>query len=324
MQWLNQSTERSDRERGAVAVVVALLMVPLIGFTALAIDVASMWSQQQRLQVASDASALAVAQDCARNNCGQPLTTAQGLTDANFGTGATARILTPSLSPSTGTVQVSATTNSHFLFAPVLGFSSHTVGAVSTAAWGAPSGGPTILPITFSYSCLFNSTTSLPDLGVQQVIYPYDPTTHAAGCSVPGGFGWVDTDPNKPGQCIVDSSILDVLSSDPGKSMSNPCKDQFAALLASTQAGKPVTVLLPVFATSTGTGTAATYTISGYAAFILEGYSFPGTQSDNAKSICKNNNCLIGYFTRFVDIGDVFPIGPTAPDFGAEIVKLTA
>lgn len=321
MQWL---TARSDRERGAVAVIVALLMVPLIGFAALAIDVASMWSQQQRLQVAADASALAIAQDCARNNCGQPLTTAQSLTDANFGIGATADVLTPDLSPSTGHVQVNATTVSHHRFAPVLGFKSQNVGAVSTASWGAPSGGPTILPITFSYSCLFNSTTDLPALGVNQVIYPYDPTTHAAGCSVPGGFGWVDTDPSKPGQCIVDSSILDVLMSDPGKAMSNPCKTQFAALLADTQAGKPVTVLLPVFSQSAGTGNNATYTISGYAAFVLQGYSFPGAQSDNAKSVCKNNNCLMGYFTQFVDLNDVFTGSTTAPDLGAELVKLTS
>lgn len=321
MQWL---TGKADRERGVVAVVVALLMVPLIGFAALAIDISSMWSQQQRLQVAADSSALAVAQDCARANCGYPASTAQDLTNKNFGAGATASILTATLTPSSGHVQVSATTISQHLFAPILGFKSHKVGAVSTASWGAPSGGPTILPITFSYSCLFNTATNLPSVGVKQVIYPYDPTTHAAGCSVPGGFGWVDTDPNQPGQCIVNSSVLSVLASDPGKSMSNPCKTQFAGLLAETNAGSPETVLLPIFGVSQGTGNTATYTISGYAAFVLQGYSFPGTSSANAKSVCNNNNCLIGYFTRFVDLDDVFAFSTTAPDLGAEIVKLTS
>lgn len=320
MQRLNPA----NRERGAVAVIVALLMVPLIGFTALALDVATMWSQQQRLQVASDASALAIAQDCADNNCQNPSSTAQALTDQNFGTGATAAILTSGLSPASGQVRVSATTVSHHIFAPVLGSKSHTVSATSTASWGAPSGGPTILPITFSYSCLFNSATNLPDLGVSQVIYPYDPTTHAASCSVPGGFGWVDTDPNQPGQCIVNSAVLDILSSDPGKSMSNSCKGEFASLLANTQAGKPVTVLLPVFDHSTGTGTGATYTIFGYAAFVLQGYNFPGAQGGNAKSVCGNSNCLMGYFTQFVDLNGVPPKGPKAPDLGAEFVYLTS
>lgn len=318
MQRLNR---KADRERGAVAVVVAFLMVPLIGFAAISIDVASMWSQQQRLQVAADASALAIAQDCARNNCGDPDTTAGSLTSANFGAGATATV---DLDEAEGTVTVRTATVSHHLFAPVLGFSSNNVEAASTARWGAPSGGPTILPITFSYSCLFNSATNLPALNEQQVIYPYDPTTHAAGCSVPGGFGWVDTDPTAPGQCIVNSSVLDVLSSDPGKSMSNPCKDEFASLLADTQAGKPVTVLLPVFDHSAGTGTGATYTVFGYAAFVLQGYNFPGAQGGNAKSVCGNSNCLMGYFTQFVDLNHVPPNGPKAPDLGAEFVYLTS
>ena len=34
-------------ERGAVAVMVALLMVPLIACAAIAIDVAAMWSERQ-------------------------------------------------------------------------------------------------------------------------------------------------------------------------------------------------------------------------------------------------------------------------------------
>lgn len=322
---MQRLTVQPSHERGAVAVVVALLMVPLIGFVALAIDVASMWSQQQRLQVAADASALAIAQDCARNadTCiGTSQSTADQLTIDNFGTDANQP--TVAIDTSDGTVTVNPSIDSHHLFAPVLGFTSHQVGAVSTASWGAPSGGPTILPITFSYSCLFNPTTDLPALGVHQIIYPYNPTMNAAGCSVPGGFGWIDTDPNEPGQCIVNSSVLDVLMSDPGKSMSNPCKTQFAALLADTEAGKPETVLLPVFSQSSGTGNNATYTISGYAAFVLEGYSFPGAQSDNAKSVCKNNNCLIGYFTQLVDLNDASTFSTTAPDLGAELVKLTS
>lgn len=322
---MQRLTERSDRERGAVAVVVALLLVPLIGFAALAIDVASMWSQQQRLQVAADASALAIAQDCARESgtcVDSSQNTADQLTLANFGTGANEPNVT--VDTSAGTVTVSPSTESHHLFAPILGFTSHEVGALSTASWGAPAGGPTILPITFSYSCLFNSGTNLPALGVKQVIYPYNPTMNAAGCSVPGGFGWIDTDPNQPGQCIVNSSVLDVLSSDPGKSMSNPCKAEFADLLYDpSQQDEPKVVLLPVFDHSTGTGTNATYTISGYAAFVLEGYSFPGAKTDNAK-ICANSNCLIGYFTQFVDLNDVFKFSTTAPDLGAELVKLTS
>ena len=51
--------QRLRDERGAVAVMVALLMVPLIGFAAIAIDVAAMWSERQQLQNGADAGALA-------------------------------------------------------------------------------------------------------------------------------------------------------------------------------------------------------------------------------------------------------------------------
>ena len=44
--------QRLKDERGAVAVMVALLMVPLIGFAAIAIDVAAMWAERQQLQTA--------------------------------------------------------------------------------------------------------------------------------------------------------------------------------------------------------------------------------------------------------------------------------
>ena len=38
-----------------------------------------------------------------------------------------------------------------YWFAPVLGFDSTTINADATAAWGAPTGGTAVLPLTFSY-----------------------------------------------------------------------------------------------------------------------------------------------------------------------------
>ena len=75
--------QRLKDERGAVAVMVALLIIPLIAFAAIAIDVAAMWSERQQLQTAADAGALAIAQDCARGTCGTPAQTAQSLALAN-------------------------------------------------------------------------------------------------------------------------------------------------------------------------------------------------------------------------------------------------
>ena len=75
-------------ERGATAVVLALLMVVMVGFTALAVDVGALRWDQKQLQNGADAAALAVANDCAKGKCGDQQTTASGLANANTpGTG---------------------------------------------------------------------------------------------------------------------------------------------------------------------------------------------------------------------------------------------
>ena len=48
---------RLSGERGATAVVFALLLVPILGFAAIAVDVGSLYAERARLQVAADAAA---------------------------------------------------------------------------------------------------------------------------------------------------------------------------------------------------------------------------------------------------------------------------
>jgi Flp pilus assembly protein TadG len=70
-------------ERGAAAVLFALVLVPMLGFTAIAVDIGSVYAERSRLQTAADAAALAVAQDCARGNCGDMQATADAMVTAN-------------------------------------------------------------------------------------------------------------------------------------------------------------------------------------------------------------------------------------------------
>jgi len=86
MQRLTRRTRlrrRLDGERGATAVVFALVLVPVLGFAAIAVDVGALYAERARLQVGADAAAIAVAQDCSRGNCGDMQATAQALIAAN-------------------------------------------------------------------------------------------------------------------------------------------------------------------------------------------------------------------------------------------------
>ena len=84
-------------ERGAVAIIIALLMVVLIGFAALAVDISAMWAEKRQLQNGADAAALAIAQDCAKNACGSPTALRRAMSELNRNGGTpTASIVTMS------------------------------------------------------------------------------------------------------------------------------------------------------------------------------------------------------------------------------------
>ena len=70
-------------ERGAVSLFVALLIIPLVGFAALAIDVSSLYQERRTLQNGADSGALAVAKDCAGAGCGAFTAKANNYADLN-------------------------------------------------------------------------------------------------------------------------------------------------------------------------------------------------------------------------------------------------
>jgi Flp pilus assembly protein TadG len=307
-------------ERGAVAVVVALVMVPLIGFAALGLDVAALWWEKQQLHTGADAAALAIAQDCSRaaSTCTSngAAATAQTLAAGNHPKGAVSATVT-SLTSTQVTVNASATRAN--LFAPVLGARSSTVNASATVAWGAPSGGTAVLPLAFSW-CEWQQQTggALPSGTTSRVIYltKTSGTTDCTGPSnniVPGGFGWLTVN---SGGCGTTTSIGNIITSDPGNSVPNGCStSSFSSLVGKT-------VLLPLFDSYAGSGSGATYRIFGYAAFQLTGYSFGGQYSAGTGTCNGNDRCVKGYFTRFVSLSEAFTYSAVAPVLGASVLIL--
>lgn len=314
---------RLGDERGAVAVLVALLMVPLLGFAAIAIDVGALYVERGQLQNGADAAALAIAQDCAvaTPTCASASVTAASVTaaklaDDNANDGhAAAKIL--NLRSNSVTVQTSTETEdgstglAHF-FAPILGFDSTEVAATASSVWGAPYSGPAALPITFAH-CSFDGR-----MGVHQVIRYDTNRPRCPGTSLPGGFGWV----RHAGSCRVDEVVVGgVLSSEPGNSPSQDCLTNLNKMKADLLLGKQVTVILPVHNEAFGGGGSGTYQTMGFAAFNITGWKFGGGSQWTYNTSC-GGNCrgIEGQFVKYVSL-DEFKLG--GPDLGASIVKMT-
>jgi Flp pilus assembly protein TadG len=317
---ISRLRRRAGDERGATAVVLSLLLVPVMGFTAIAVDIGALYAERARLQVAADAAAIAVAQDCSRGNCGDMLATAQRLITLNDGEGTAAR---PVLSNDPLSVTVTGSTPKEHWFAPVIGVESTAVSAVATVGWGAPSRGTALLPLAFSWCSFLHQTGGgLPSAATLQTIKfsKSDDTSTCFGPSgneVPGGFGFVVPD---PGTCHATHSVDQKLSSDTGVSLPSGCTG------ADFDRWLNKTVLLPLFDQSGGTGSGAWYRVYGYAAFTLTGYAFNGS-TRSGKDVCGPKSptsvrCVTGYYTRFVELSDAWNYSPGAPTLGASILRL--
>ncbi|GGK81889.1 hypothetical protein Ppa06_48070 [Planomonospora parontospora subsp. parontospora] len=140
-------------------------------------------------------------------------------------------------------------------------------------------------------------------------------TTRGSGGDTPGGFGWLD---DADDDCSVLVETDGTYGGDPGVSASQACR----SLLPRLRADGTVTYL-PIFRGVAGTGQHTTYTIEGFAPFVVTGYALPGASEPSkltgAQHCDGSDKCLYGYFTRAL-IPAKGVIG--GPDLGAVIVTL--
>jgi Flp pilus assembly protein TadG len=306
---------RLSDERGATAVIFALLLVPMLGFAAIAIDIGSLYADRAELQTAADAAAIAVAQDCARGNCGDMLTTAKTLVVANLGEATASQ---PVLSNDPLSVSVTGSTPQKHWFAPVIGHDSTAVSATATVGWGGPSRGTAVLPLTFSW-CSFKAQTGggLPSTTTVQTVYltksTPDSCTGPSGNVLPGGFGYLQADASG---CKTTSAINGQSISSTGNTPPSSCAP------ADFNGWLNQTVLLPIFDNSGLTGSNGWYHVYGYAAFRLTGFFFGGQYASSPKPCNGNARCVSGYFTRFVELSDAWNYSPDAPQLGSSVLRL--
>jgi hypothetical protein len=297
------------------------MMVVLLGFPAIAIDIARLTAEKTELQNGADAAAIAIAQNCAKGACGNTAVTATTLAVANTNDGyatATASVAGSTVTVATGTLNKDGTTKIDYFFAPALGIDSGTAAATASAAWGSPASGPAVFPLTFSM-CQFDAALS----GTTQLIqYNTGPScVGPTGHAIPGGFGWLKT---PSGQCSLNVSIATAqVASDNGNSF--PLTSQCTTAM---QNFKNQTIPIPVFEQAGGSGASGWYKIYGFAAFKITGWKFGGNgQSDlnwnNTGTPSCTGNCrgIIGSFQRFIDISSAYTQG--GPDLGTKNIKLT-
>lgn len=249
-------------EEGAVAVMASLLMVLVLGMTALVIDVGIVFAERAQLQNGADAAALAIAQECAYQDSCDPGTaslTAANLASSNANDGrASAAVdlsIANTVSVTTNTLTTDGGSAVQFWFAPVLGIESSEVQARARASWGSPSKA-TVFPFT-APKCLFDQTPTDKEIWIT-----VDSTcTDATGKSLPGAFGWLEETEKKSCSATVD--VDEVIDGQPGKSAPHNCDID----------GRPI--LLPVYVKKSGNGNNVEYVVDGFAAFYVTAHSWP-------------------------------------------------
>lgn len=314
---------RLNDEGGAVAVLVAVMMVALLGFAAVGLDSAVLYAEQRIVQNGADAAALAVAQTCAEGNCDASV--AEELLAGNDGRSPTRAAVDEVAYPDESTVRVRGASEVANRFAGVLGaeHADTTVAADATAAWGAPTAGTARLPFAVSW-CEFEAQTGggVPSDDEERTIAYRDPGDSGvatechgpSGLAIPGGFGWLATDDDGEA-CRASSQVEAETPIKPGNAVPQGCSpEDFHALQGET-------LLLPVYDEHGGQGDNGWITVHGYAAFTLTGYRLSGSPHYTWNSPCRGaQRCLAGYFTSFVAAGDV-EVGD-APELGATAVTL--
>lgn len=321
MRRLSHLKQKSHGERGAISVIVAILLAALLGFGAMAVDVSMMFAERTQLRNGADSAALAVAQTCAKypssTDCSSPLSLAAGLANGNASDKlSNVKAIAVDVPNRVVTATVGAQETGHsanevsLFFARVLGMNTAEITASSTARWGTPSKGPVILPLVIA-RCKLNVVPGALTGAVQVLDQSF------SGCAgIPGGFGWI---PISGTQCTLtvtagasDNAGL-WFNVDPGASAPTGCvATDFAKL-------NDQTVLLPLYDVATGTGSGGKYFVSGFAAFHITGYHFANFNWSTGGAI--QNKTIRGYFVKYVSLAQAFELGET-PDYGANIVRL--
>lgn len=335
--------KKTEDERGATAVMVAVMMVMLLSFGAIAVDVGAMYAEKSVVQNGADAAALAVAQKCAKNTadptCVTGSTLSGTLANANAKdnlTNVASTIVDKSAGKVTVTANAQEASGVHFstFFARIFGTDMTNIGAVAEAKWGGAQSG-NVFPIAFS-ECEVD--LSVAGDGSTQFLLSHGTgagkkdTCHstASGLEIPGGFGWLVTG----GSCTTKVDLASPwVASNTGNNPETGCGGILQGWKDKLIAGEKVVALLPVFDSTRGTGTGAEFHLKAFAAIDIKGWDLANqdpfrympssAQAFKDAGGWKSSDLgIVGKFVRYVALDEAFDVGgPTT--YGGTVVELT-
>lgn len=315
--------DSTKQERGASAVLVGFLLIPLIGFGGIAVDVGALYAEKAQLQNGADAVALEVAIACAKDEAGPNCssTDPEGLAGLNAVDGV-ADIASIDIDRTADEVLVTTNTEDlgirHPLASMLPGIGDSTVvSAVGAAEWGRPVRGTT-LALAIGY-CEFASHP--PMAGVPsptKILVQYETTTRHScpGAFAPGGFGWLPS-----GDCSIEIDVADPwVISKPGVSTTGTgCDETYMAPLLGE------TIFIPIYDDFRGTGASVEFHIEQFAAFKLTGFKVSGgsAYTDPGAPAC-TGSCrgLQGYFMEYVSVSEAYELGSGGSPTGAAVARL--
>jgi Flp pilus assembly protein TadG len=344
-----QRLRRDERGAIGIIVAVLLGAGVLTGMGAMVIDVGQLYQERAELQNSADAAALGVARSCViLGLCDQQV--ARFYADANAskltgGSAAVRRVcgsghglgacprstkkLTDCPDPiDANYVDVATATQTGSgsrLLPPVLGrtllgssYSGTRVFACAQAAWGAPSAATTIA-LTIS-ACEWDQATTLGITYAPSPPYPPNPVpsgfldqqlqlnsatgsgcgSEPAGADEAGTFSWLN---HPPGNCMIPVSPPNIAGR-ARTTVSFSCQQ----ILQDAQFNRRP-LLVPIYVQASS-GAPPSYTLKGFAEFVVTGYNLSTGSSSpnfvasdwlNPSNDCSGTKyCLNGYFTRGV------------------------
>jgi hypothetical protein len=346
---------RMSAEDGVAGAIVVLVLVVLLGVGTLVLDLGNLYWERRQLQNAADAAALATAQEIVATGTNSgALAVARNFADQNNSRGAYVDAadleITPTLvrvTTQTGSIDQPGQLAS--IFAGILGVDEYATSATAAVRLDQNISGGRTIPITIcieNYNLWTNDSTTFPSNGGVPHVISFatapgiqDPTNadcgnpgSTFGQTYPGGFGFL----NRDADCMAISTAFGIFDGKPGNNLVDPsssCSAQDVINLLRDIIDNDREALIPIFRGFQGAGVNGQFEVVGYGGFKLEGFKFLASGGgidprypssppigSNWNSVCGNpRSCLVGYYTRFVALGDVETGGP-AEDFGARLI----